>query len=136
MKKIFALCVLIMLAIATRAQEVINYDFEITRPLSALSLNDDENGIRTLKKGCTWTLVVKDFDTAGNIVTLDIQNPEGETAIHKEWDNARVVNVTLDDGSEAYVVGHGLYTYVTIFELKGADGQKKWYASLYTRKLK
>lgn len=134
MKKFFVLGMLLLLTIVTRAQNIINFDFDITRPLAVLSLKADASGAHHLKDGCTWSLEVKDFDTAGNIVAFDINNPAGENVIHKTWDNAQVVNMTLDDGSEAYVVAHGQYTYLMVFEIPGADGKKTWYARLYTEK--
>lgn len=135
MKKLFIVIMLLMLTVASRAQEVIDYDFDISRPLWGMSVTKDASGLKELKDGCTWSLEVKDFDTAGNMVTFNVYNPDGESVISRTWNNVNIVNLPQSDGCDSYVIAHGEYIYLMVFEMSDKKGAKQWAARLYTDKV-
>lgn len=117
---------LLMTALALRAQEKINYDFDITRPLVYYSAQEDLGDLVKCNAGSSWSLQVKDFGTAGNIVRLKAVDADGNAFVSKSWQDVTVLYIQQDNGNDSYAIVHGGYRYAIVLEGTEKDGSKAW----------
>lgn len=136
-KTVFSLVFFVFAIMSAAAQDtqIIDYDFEIQRPLKSLITSVDcEDGVN-LPKGYKWNFKVEDFDTAGNIVTFTIYDQDGEEVLSRYWHNVTALENYNGNGDECYYVTHGDYIYLMVFRSRSGVDAGTWCAFLCTKRI-